>query len=199
MTIDADGTFHDTSLFQDLIAPRLSRVHVALVEKRGIDALRFSVEMTRQDKVSAFERASRACSAEYLRNATKQARVEDVLATLNALAGQPWVRQTIIAGHSEGTHVATGVLRRTSDVAAAALFASAGPTPFYGGYVARGAGDRQQFQSVFDRIRMLQSAEDDSMHQGLPARRWKTFWLDSTPMDDVRDSTVPLFVAQGQS
>jgi dipeptidyl aminopeptidase/acylaminoacyl peptidase len=35
------------------------------------------------------------------------------------------------------------------------------------------------------------------MYQGLPARRWKTFWLDSTPIDDVRDSTVPLFVAQG--
>jgi hypothetical protein len=89
--------------------------------------------------------------------------------------------------------------RPTSNIAAAALFASAGPTPFYGGYVARGAGDRQQFQSVFDRIRKLQSAEDDSMYQGLPARRWKTFWLDSTPIDDVRDSTVPLFVAQGRA
>ena len=44
---------------------------------------------------------------------------------------------------------------------------------------------------------MLQRAEDDFMHEGLPARRWKTFWLDSTPMEDVRDSTVPLFVAQG--
>ena len=44
---------------------------------------------------------------------------------------------------------------------------------------------------------MLQSAEDDFMHKGLPARRWKTFWLDSTPMEDVRDSAVPLFVAQG--
>jgi hypothetical protein len=27
--------------------------------------------------------------------------------------------------------------------------------------------------------------------------RWKTFWLASTPIEDVRDSMVPLFVAQG--
>ena len=27
--------------------------------------------------------------------------------------------------------------------------------------------------------------------------RWKTFWLNSTPIEDVKDSTVPLFVAQG--
>jgi pimeloyl-ACP methyl ester carboxylesterase len=201
MTVDASGTFRDTSLFQDLIAPRLSRAHFAVIEKRGVGAVRFSAQMTQQDKVSAFERASRPCSADYLRNATKQARVEDVLAAINALARQPWVRRTILAGHSEGTHVATGVLRKAATsnmgITAAALFASAGPTPFYGGYVSRDAGDRQQFQSVFDRIRMLQAADDDFMYQGLPARRWKTFWLDSTPLDDVRDSTVPLFVAQG--
>ena len=41
------------------------------------------------------------------------------------------------------------------------------------------------------------AAGDDFMFEGLPARRWKTFWLDSTPIDDVRDSSVPLFIAQG--
>jgi dipeptidyl aminopeptidase/acylaminoacyl peptidase len=35
------------------------------------------------------------------------------------------------------------------------------------------------------------------MYQGLPARRYKTFWLESTPIEDVRDSDVPLFVVQG--
>jgi dipeptidyl aminopeptidase/acylaminoacyl peptidase len=44
---------------------------------------------------------------------------------------------------------------------------------------------------------MLQHADDDFMYEGLPARRWKTFWLDSTPIEDVRDSSVPLFVTQG--
>ena len=199
MTADADDTFHDTSLFQDLIAPRLNRLHFVMIEKRGIAPLRFSPGMSQQDKVNAFERAERQCSPEYLHNVTKRARVADTTATVRALAGQPWARQIVLAGHSEGTHVATGVLREMSgaEIAAAGLFASAGPIPFYGGYVARGAGNRERFQSIFDQVRMLQRADDDYMYEGLPARRWKTFWLDSTPIEDVRDSTVPLFVAQG--
>jgi hypothetical protein len=44
---------------------------------------------------------------------------------------------------------------------------------------------------------MLQRADDDVLHDGLPGRRWKTFWLEGTPIDDVRDSAVPIFVAQG--
>jgi len=44
---------------------------------------------------------------------------------------------------------------------------------------------------------MLQRADDNFIYEGHPARRWKTFWLESTPLDDVRESTVPLFVAQG--
>lgn len=199
MTIDPSGTLHDTSLFQDLIAPRLSRLHFAMVEKRGVRPLQFAANMTRQAQLSAFERAARECSGEYLQNVTKRARVDDLLATVRALTAQAWARQIILVGHSEGTHVTTGVLRevKASEIGAAGLFASAGPIPFYGGYVARGAGNRERFQSVFDRIRTLQAADDDSMYEGLPVRRWKTFWLDSTPIEDVRDSTVPLFVAQG--
>jgi hypothetical protein len=103
------------------------------------------------------------------------------------VSGEPWARQIILAGHSEGTHVATGVLRRlkTADVAAAGLFASAGPIPFYGGYVAAGAGDRAVFQTTFDNVRMLMRADDDFMFRGHPARRWKSFWLDSTPLEDI--------------
>ncbi len=199
MTQEPDGSFHDTTLFQDLIAPRLNSLHFVLVDKRGIEPLRFSAAMTQQDKITAFEQAGRSCSPEYMRNVTKQSRVADVVATVLELAHQPWARQVILAGHSEGTHVVTGVLRamKGTNVAAAGLFASAGPIPFYGGYVARGAGNREQFQSVFDRIRMLQRADDDFIYEGLPARRWKTFWLESTPIEDVRDSKVPLFVVQG--
>jgi pimeloyl-ACP methyl ester carboxylesterase len=127
-------------------------------------------------------------------------RVDDVRAAMTALAGQPWVAGFILAGHSEGTHVATGILkaRPAERILAARLFASAGPTPFWNGYAASDdAGSRSAFERVLDRVRMLQHADDDFMYSGLPARRWKTFWLDSTPMDDVRESGVPLFVAQG--
>jgi pimeloyl-ACP methyl ester carboxylesterase len=200
MTIAADGALHDTSLFQDLIAPRLKRLHFVMIEKRGIDPLRFAPGMTQREKESAFERAERECSTEYMQHVTKQERVQDVLSVLRVLVVQPWTRHLILAGHSEGTHVATGVLRNVqgSEITAAGLFASAGPIPFFGGYAAKGASaDREAFRSIFEQVRQLQGADDDFMHQGLPARRWKTFWLASTPIEDVRESTVPLFVAQG--
>jgi hypothetical protein len=41
------------------------------------------------------------------------------------------------------------------------------------------------------------SSSEHFIYLGLPARRWKTFWLESTPIEDVRDSKVPLFVVQG--
>jgi len=198
-TVDPDNTYHSTTIFQDAVAPELKRVHFVMVEKQGVEPVRFSASMTGEQKVQAFDRAGRECTAEYFKNATKNARVDDVLAVIEVVAGEPWARQIILAGHSEGTHVATGVLhqKRSAGIAAAGLFASAGPIQFWAGYVASGAGTREAFQSVFDRIRMLQKADDDFMYKGLPARRYKTFWLASTPLDDVRDSTVPLFVTHG--
>ncbi|HEY1307759.1 MAG TPA: alpha/beta hydrolase [Vicinamibacterales bacterium] len=198
-TVESDGSFHETSVFQDAIGAALDKVHIAVVEQRAVEPLVFSAGMRDEDKRAAYERAGRECSAQYFEQETKPARVADAVAAIEALRGQTWIRGVILAGHSEGTHVVTGVLRQMTGgaVDAAGLFASAGPIPFFGGYVARGAGDRELFKRTFDRVRMLQGADDDFVYQGLPARRWKTFWLDSTPIEDVRDSNVPLFVAQG--
>ena len=44
---------------------------------------------------------------------------------------------------------------------------------------------------------MLQRADDDAMYQGHAARRWKSYALDTTPLEDVRESTAPLYVAYG--
>ena len=198
-TAEADGRLDPTSLFQDAVARESSRVHFVMVEKPGVATVRFTAGMTHAQKVGAFERAGRQCSPEFFANATKPVRVTDVLDAIAAVAAQPWARGIILAGHSEGTHVATGVLRRAAKgtVAAAGLFASAGPLPFWSGSLSSGGANREAFQAAFDRLRMLQQAPDDFMYQGLPARRYKTFWIESTPIDDVRDSDVPLFVAQG--
>lgn len=198
-TIDSDRTLHETSIFQDAIGAALDKVHVAVVERRGVEPLAFSAGMSDEDKRLAFERAEKECSAEYFQQATKPARVADTVAAIRAMREQAWASGIVLAGYSEGTHVVTGVLRQITDgaVDVAGLFASAGPIPFFGGYVARGPGDRDLFKRIFDRVRMLQRADDDFVYQGLPARRWKTFWLDSTPIEDVRESKVPLFVAQG--
>jgi hypothetical protein len=118
---------------------------------------------------------------------------------MTALARLPWVTGFILAGHSEGTHVATGILsaRSAERVLAAGLFASTGPTQFWSSYIGSGGGSREAFERALSDMRMLQQADDDLMYWGLPARRWKTFALSRTPVDDVRDSVVPLFVAQG--
>lgn len=197
-TVDPDTSLHETSIFQDAIGPALADVHFAVVGRRGVEPLVFPAGMSDLDKRQAFERTARECSDEYFQHATKPERVADAMTAIRAVRGQVWARRILLAGHSEGTHVVTGVLqRRDPAIDGAGLFASAGPIRFFSGYVARGPGDRALFKSVFDRVRMLQQADDDFMYQGLPARRWKTFWLDSTPIEDVRNSTVPLFVAQG--
>ena len=198
MTVQPENTYRTTSIFQDAITPELMRVHFVMVEQQGVEPLRFSPSMTQEQKLEAFERTERECTTEFFENKTKNVRVDDALAAMEAVAMEPWARQIIVAGHSEGTDVTTGVLRRepSVEIAAAGLFASATPIRFWGGYVASGGG-REAFQRRFDRIRMLQRADDDFMYEGLPARRWKTFWLDSTPMEDVRKSAVPLFVTHG--
>jgi pimeloyl-ACP methyl ester carboxylesterase len=156
--------------------------------------------MTEEQQRTAFDNAERDCSSEYYETATKPIRVEDGIIAVRALRQQPWVRSVILAGHSEGTEVVTGLLQQFNDaeISVAGLFASAGPIRFFCGYAARGPGNRELYNQAFNRIRTLQGTNDALMWNGLPARRWKTFWLGSTPIDDVRDSTVPLFVAQGE-
>jgi pimeloyl-ACP methyl ester carboxylesterase len=198
-TVDGGGRYHPTSLFQDVIATASQRVHLVVVDKPGVSSLKFDAAMTQDEQLSAFEDASANCSDEFFDNATKAVRVDDVRVAMTALARQSWASGFILVGHSEGTHVATGVLksRPAESVLAAALFASAGPTPFWGGYIAADGGSRTGFERAFNRVRMLQTADDGFMYEGLPARRWRTFWLESTPLDDVRESAVPLFVAHG--
>lgn len=199
-TVDPDGTYRTTSLFQDAIAPALKTVHFAMVEKRGVSPVRFDDGMTQAQEFERFFRAGKECSTAFYESATKEARVADVTAVLTAIAPEPWASTILLLGHSEGTHVATGVLKGHAQraIAAAGLFASAGPTPYWGGtYATSGVDARAEFARNLERLREVQRAPDGAMFDGLPARRYKTFWIRSTPMDDVRDSDVPLFVAQG--
>lgn len=201
-TTDPDGSLHETSVFQDAIGATLATAHVAIIERPGLDPLAFTADMSMADKQAAFAKASDQCSDEFLDNATQSARVDDAVVAITALSREPWASRIVVAGHSEGTHVVTGLLRTPGIdrvVAAAGLFASAGPIPFFGGYVARATRTRADFERVFDRVRAVQQLADDTMWEGLPGRRWRTFWLESTPIEDVRDSHVPLFIAQGSA
>jgi pimeloyl-ACP methyl ester carboxylesterase len=205
MTQEADGALNDTSLFQELVATRSKDLHFALVEKQGVDLLRFSGSMSREQKLAAFKRATDACGQEFMQKATKQNRVSDVLAMVRALRRQPWVSNILLAGHSEGTQVAAGLVHAAEpkEIAAAGLLASAGPTQFFKAYLdgnAKGratTSDSNRLRALVDTIRTLQSSDDDFEYEGWPARRWKTYAIESTPLEDIRSSDVPLFVAQG--
>jgi pimeloyl-ACP methyl ester carboxylesterase len=199
-TVDEDGSYRTTSLFQDAIARALQHVHFAIVEKRGVEPVRFAANMTQAQKVARFDRAGIDCTTDFYEHATKDARVADALSLTTALAAESWASTFLLVGHSEGSHVATGILKShpPASITAAALFASAGPTPFWGGaYAASGTDARAEFERSLSRLREIQRAPDSAMFDGLPARRYKTFWIQSTPMDDVKGSDVPLFVAQG--
>lgn len=195
-TVDPDGTFHGTTIFEDLVLPRQSQVHFAIIEKQGVKALEFTRGMTRQQELSLFNEVQNgACSPAYFKEETEVVRAEDALAVVQALSEEPWVRQVFVVGHSEGSHVAAGVLRRDvrHAVAAGGLFSSAGPTQFYDG-----SETRESFKKTFETMQMLQGAADDFMYKGYAARRWKSYALDTTPLEGVRESTTPLYVAYGE-
>jgi hypothetical protein len=199
-TISENGTHHETTLFQDAIRSQANRVHVALIEKRGVEPLRFAPGMSEQAQRAAFQAVMDGkCSDAYYAQETKAARVSDVIAVVKALAPETWTREILIAGHSEGSHVVSGVLRNAADLQlrAAAMLSSARGNFFFGGYVSEKAGDREAFARMFDLMQRLRAASDDQQYAGHPGRRWKSYVLDSSQLDDVRESTVPLYVAHG--
>jgi pimeloyl-ACP methyl ester carboxylesterase len=134
-TVESGGNLRETSIFQDAIATSLSRVHFAVVERPGIEPLVFAAGMTDAEKRAAFARAERNCGNEYM-TSTKPSRVGDAIAAVRALSQQPWVRGILVAGHSEGTLVVTGVLRELGNlkITAAGLLASMGPIRYFCGY-----------------------------------------------------------------
>ena len=195
-TVDPDHTFHGTTIFDDLVTLRQNQFHFALIEKQGVNPLEFTRDMTRQQELSLFKNVEDgACSPAYFKEETEVVRAEDAVDVVQALSAQAWVQQVFVVGHSEGSHVVAGVLRRDTmhRVTAAGLFSSAGPTQFY-----NGAETRDSFLKEFETMRMLQRADDEFMYEGHAARRWKSYALDTTPLEEVRDSVVPLYVAHGE-
>ena len=194
-TVDPDGRYHGTTVFEDVMASHETRVHFAMIEKRGVEPLRFPAGSTHAQQLAMFQRIGDGeCSAEFYQQNSKGVRVADVLAAVQALARQPWVTRVIVGGHSEGTRVAAGVVKADSarTVEAVGLFSSATIQGVDGD-----PSDREAFAAAFSRQSRIVDAPDDEMIDGLPARRWKSYTIDATPLDDLRDSTTPLFVAHG--
>jgi pimeloyl-ACP methyl ester carboxylesterase len=196
-THDEHG-FSGTTIFEDFVSKNSTRYHFALVEKRGVGILDFQAGLSHEEQVRAFDEAGERCSQAFWANDTRTARVDDAARLVQVLNASQWVSGIIVVGHSEGTQVATGLVKRLGTrLAGAGLLSSAGPTQFFGMYVAAGGPDRGRFRETFESMRMLQSAAPAVEWRGLPPRRWKSYALETTPLEDVQHSPVPLYVAHG--
>jgi pimeloyl-ACP methyl ester carboxylesterase len=195
-TVDWQGGFHSTTIFEDAVKAERDEFHFAMVEKQGVVPLAFAKGMTPDEQAKRFREVQNgACRPEYFKNETLPVRADDAFAAVQALSTESWVKAEFVVGHSEGSHVASAVVQRdrARKVAAVGLFSSAGPTQFF-----EGTESREAFEQEFNDMRMLQQADGATMYQGHAARRWKTYALDTTALDDVRNSVTPLYVAQGE-
>lgn len=130
----------------------------------------------------------------------KEERARHMAMAAKAFRGLPWVSSVLLAGHSEGADVASGALRFVAqgDVDAIGFFASGGVTQFFD-LVMRGRrkGDGAAAQRAFDDLLAMTGDKPPADFEGFPRERFLTFAVDSTPLDELAASKVPLFVALG--
>lgn len=174
-------------IFEEVTDPRLPRVHVVAVERRGIKS--FGPRPTdRPECTDAFG------------GVTKDDRVRDVADAVLALSQQPWARGFFLLGHSEGVDVATGVAKRLGPkyIKAVGLLSGGGPTQFFDfAMAARRSKDDKALKRVFDDMVWITSKDAEGKYNGFPIKRWRSYALASSPLDDLRDLSIPVFVAQG--
>ena len=171
----------------DLVSARPLPFHVAFLERRGLR----SFDAAAATAGEAPENASPGVS--------KPDRVSDVADAVSALAAETWVSEVLLVGHSEGADVAAGVTKVLGPrIAAVALLAGAGPSQLFDFVAAaRRKADDEGVRRTFEEILWLTSPAASGDYRGLPVERWTSFALDSTPLDDLQDCTVPVFVAHG--
>ena len=174
-------------IFTDVADKELPPVYFAAVERRGITSFGDRPKERPQ------------CTDDF-GAVTKTDRVRDLADAISALRKQPWAGKVYIVGHSEGVDVAAGVARLLGDdaVAGLALLSGGGPTQFFDFVMeARHNKDDKRVQATFDDMISVTGPQAEGKLNGLPIKRWKTFALDSTPLDDLRGLRLPVFVAQG--
>lgn len=179
-------------IFLTQVIKRDHPVHWVTVEKRGVESFTPRPEGTHG--------TAEGCSEEYLQGLAKSLRVQDVVDAIDALSEESWAEQFLVAGHSEGAAIASGVAAQLDEqLKAVGLFSSAGPSQLadFVTYAHR-SGDASRVRETFDDIMQL-TTEPDSLDtwRGHPVERWESFAIHSTPLDDLRETSVPVFVTHG--
>jgi hypothetical protein len=191
--VDSAGGFHGTSIVEDVVRARSQQFHFVLVEKQGVTPLVFPKDVTLEQQWASFEAvADGDCSSDYFAHETKPRRVEDAEAVVEALTDEAWVHGVLVAGHS-GSDAAAGLVRvdREHHILAAVLLTGAGLAVFSGDET------RDSLARHVSDLLAMRDAPEDQMWEGHAARRWKSYAIDSSPLEDVSDSSTPLYVAHG--
>jgi pimeloyl-ACP methyl ester carboxylesterase len=173
-------------------------VHVAMLERRGIQSL---ADIIAQEDATPEKLLSRhPCSA---RNGdvTLEDRVDDSLRQLHAIVAQPWAGPLLLAGTSEGADVVAAIVARAPQlpVSAMLLIGGAGPSQFFDLVsLQRDAQSREGVARVFADYLSFLDEDPPADYLGYPSRRWKSFAIDATPLDNLLKTQIPVFIAHGE-
>jgi pimeloyl-ACP methyl ester carboxylesterase len=195
MLADRDGERRELSTFllHSVLSKELQRAHFAAVERRGLKS--FGAPPASEEEA----RAAAPCTQQR-GGVSKVERVKNVADVVTALASQPWVDGVFVVGHSEGAYVASGVVHHLRDVGVSgvALLSGPGPTQFFDFVLeARHQNDQAAVKRVFDEMIWVTGPDAKGDYRGADVARQVTYSVDSTSIDDLRGSKVPIFVAGG--
>ena len=197
----------------DDLKVELSRVSFAVVERRGLKS--FGPVPASEPEAKLLDQ----CTPER-GGVSKVERVADVAAAIRALAEQPWVGPIYVLGHSEGADVAAGVGREldsrllpgkdltrgstqhsrvpSARLAGVGLLSGAGATRFFDDIaLAHQRSDVRAVKQVLDDLIALTGSHPPPDYAGASSVRQLTYAVDSTPLEDLQTTTLPLFVAAG--
>jgi len=186
---NADGPRTSTLFFDAAVKDRVARVHFVAVEKRGVVSFRAPPKDDEEP----------TCSPEYEAGVARSERVADIVDTIEALSRQPWAGPVLVAGHSEGADLAASVGHALgTKVAAVGLFSSAGPSQLFDMVLAaHRTGKTEAIREAFSDVQRVIDPQSTGRWRGHSMVRWKSYAVESSPLDEMRASDVPVFVAHG--
>jgi pimeloyl-ACP methyl ester carboxylesterase len=193
----ADQAFASVPMFSDQERVALD-AHIVYLERRNIVSLETMSSAPEFSIEQIFEHSP--CSE---RNGavTLEQRVADVLVQVRWLKQQNWVESVHLVGVSEGSDVVAGVAASDDSLASSLmLIGGAGPSQFADfAAFARGRKDIASVRQVFTDLDQFLTSKAPAQYKGSSAERWQSFAIDNTPLDMLSKSTMPLFIAHGDS
>lgn len=171
-------------------------VHVVVLERRNL----ISLEHPTTDSGSniADYVKNNPCTEQYGGLTLKQ-RVKDTLTQLKYLRMQAWAGPILLAGFSEGSDVAAAVSANPSSrIQSILLMSGAGASQFFDFiHQHRTAGDAPGVARDFSTLDAFLSGNPPKSYLGHTPERWQSFAIDSTPMDTLLLSSIPVFIVHG--